>query len=102
MYIYVDSTIPLLYKFEIPGTLPFPVARQQGLCLAWSGIPKAVFLAKGRIFYLQLLRNLRVIYCCNLTQMFHHELLHTHSVHVKSHLFMSGLPKVTAITLYLH
>ena len=62
---HVDSTIPLLYKCEIPGTLPFPVAGQLGLCLTWLGTPKTVFLATGLIFYLQFLRNLRVIYCCN-------------------------------------
>ena len=58
MYIHVDSTIPLFYKFEIPGTLPFPVAGQLGLCLTWSGTPKSVFLTTVLIFYLQLLRNL--------------------------------------------
>ena len=57
MYIHVDSTILLLYKFEIPGTLPFPVAGQLGLCLTWFGTPKIGFLAKGLIFYLQLMTH---------------------------------------------
>ena len=34
--------------------------------------------------------------------MFYYELLHTNSVRIKSHLFMSGLPKVTAIMLSLN
>ena len=50
MYIHVDSTIPLFYKCEFPGTLPFPVAGQLGLCLTWSKTPKSVFLATGLIF----------------------------------------------------
>ena len=105
MYIHVDSTISLLYKFEILDTLPFPVAGHLGLCLIWSGTPKTGFLATGLIFYLQLLRNLIVIYCCNWTQMFYllsnYDALHPNSVCIKSHLFMPGLPKVTPIMLYL-
>ena len=34
--------------------------------------------------------------------MFYYELLHTNSVPIKSHLFMSGLPKVTAMMLSLN
>ena len=98
MYIHVDSTIPLLYQFAIPGTLPFPVAGQLGLCV---GTPMTVFLATGLIFSVQLLRNPSVIYCCNWSQVFYHlsshEVLHPNSVRIKSHLFMPGFPKVTAI-----
>ena len=33
--------------------------------------------------------------------LYYYELLHTNSVCIKSHLFMSGLPKVTAVMLSL-
>ena len=41
---YMDSTIPLLPKYEISSLLPASVAAQPGLCRTWSEIPKAGFL----------------------------------------------------------
>ena len=72
-YISVWSIVQSRYFIHLknPGTLPFPVAGQLILCLTWSGAPKTGFLATKLIFYLKLLRNLSVIYCCNWTQMFY-------------------------------
>ena len=41
---YLDSTIPLLPKHEIPSLEPFPVVVQPGLCGTWSETPKTGFL----------------------------------------------------------
>ena len=41
---YIDSTIPLLPKYEISSLSPSSVAVQHGLCLTWSETPKTRFL----------------------------------------------------------
>ena len=41
---YMDSTIPLLSKSEIPMLLPSSVTVQTGLCQTWSETPKTGFL----------------------------------------------------------
>ena len=42
---YMDSTIPILPKFEISSHLPSSVTIQPGLCRTWLEIPKTGFLA---------------------------------------------------------
>ena len=41
---YIDSTIPLLSKYEISSLLPSSVTVQPGLCQTRSETPKTVFL----------------------------------------------------------
>ena len=41
---YMDSTIPLLSKYEITNLSPSSVAVQPGLCWTWSETPKTGFL----------------------------------------------------------
>ena len=41
---YIDSTIPLLPKYEISNLLPSFVVVQPGLCQAWLETPKTGFL----------------------------------------------------------
>ena len=41
---YIDSTIPLLPKFEISSLQPSSVDVQPGLCLTWSETQKTGFL----------------------------------------------------------
>ena len=43
-FLYVDSTIPLLLKFEISCLKPSCLAIQLGLCRTWSETPKIGFL----------------------------------------------------------
>ena len=38
-FLYIDSTIPLLYKSEISSLQLSPVAEKPGLCLGLVGIP---------------------------------------------------------------
>ena len=47
---YIDSTIPLLCKFEISSIKPSSVTVQPGLRLTWSETPKTVFL-RTRLIY---------------------------------------------------
>ena len=47
---YIDSEIPLLPKSEITSLLPYSVAVQPGLYLAWSETPMTGFLAMQLIF----------------------------------------------------
>ena len=44
---YIDSTIPLLSKSEIPSLQPSSVTAQPGLCRTRSGTPKTGFLTTG-------------------------------------------------------
>ena len=41
---YIDSTIPLLPKYESSSLLPFSMTVQSGLCRTWSETPKTGFL----------------------------------------------------------
>ena len=41
---YIDTTIPLLSKFEISSFKPASVTVQPGLCRTWSETPKTGFL----------------------------------------------------------
>ena len=41
---YIDSTIPLLLKYEISSFLPSCVVVQPNLCRTWSDTPKTNFL----------------------------------------------------------
>ena len=41
---YIDTTIPLLSKYEISSLQPSSVAVQPGLCQTWSETPKTGFL----------------------------------------------------------
>ena len=41
---YIDSTIPLLSKYEISSLWQSSVAVQPGLCRTWSETPKTGFL----------------------------------------------------------
>ena len=41
---YIDSTIPLLPKYEVSSLYPSSVAVQSNLCLTWSETPKTGFL----------------------------------------------------------
>ena len=41
---YIDSTIPLLPKYEISSLLPSSLTAQPGLCRTWSETPKTGFL----------------------------------------------------------
>ena len=43
-FLYTDSIIPLLPKFEISSLYPSSVAVQPGLCRNWSETPKTGFL----------------------------------------------------------
>ena len=47
---YTDTTIPLLYKFEISSFWPYSVAVQPGLCGTWSETLKNGFLTTRLIF----------------------------------------------------
>ena len=44
---YIDSTIPLLPKFEISSFQPSFVVVQPGLCRTWSETPKTGLLTSG-------------------------------------------------------
>ena len=46
---YIDSTIPLLPKYEISSLYPSYVAVQPGLCRTLSETPKTGFLTTGLI-----------------------------------------------------
>ena len=46
---YMDRTIPLLPKHEIPSLQPSSAAVQPGLCRTWSETPKTDFLTKRLI-----------------------------------------------------
>ena len=41
---YIDSTIPLLPKYEISSLYPSSMTVQPGLCRTWSETPKTGFL----------------------------------------------------------
>ena len=62
---YIDSTIPLLPKFEILSLLPSSVTVQPGLCRTWSEPPKTGFLTT-RLIYLLDFESVRDIefFCC--------------------------------------
>ena len=47
---YIDSTVPLLPKYEISSLWPYSVAVQPGLCQTWLEIPKTHFLTRRLIF----------------------------------------------------
>ena len=44
-FCFIDSTIPLLSKFQFISLLPSSVVVQQGLCRRWSETPKTGFLS---------------------------------------------------------
>ena len=48
---YIDSTIPLLSKYEISSLQPSCVIVQPGLCRTWSETPKTGFLRTRLICY---------------------------------------------------
>ena len=47
---YIDSTIPLLPKYEISSFWPSCVVLQPGLCQTWSESPKTGFLTTRLIY----------------------------------------------------
>ena len=47
---YIDSTIPLLSKYEISSLEPPSAAVQPGLCRTWSETPNTGFLTTRLIF----------------------------------------------------
>ena len=56
---FVDSTIPLLPKFEISSLYPSSVAVQPGLCQTWSESARTCFLVTRLILTMHLkLRSL--------------------------------------------
>ena len=50
-FCYLDSTIPLLPKYEISSLWSYSVTVQPGLCQTWSETPKTGFLRTRLIFY---------------------------------------------------
>ena len=48
---YIDSTIPLLPKFEISSLLPSSIAVQPGLCRTRSETRILVFSRRGSAFF---------------------------------------------------
>ena len=52
---YVDSTIPLLSKFEISSFYPSSGSLQSGLCQTWKETPKTDFLTTRLILFVSIL-----------------------------------------------
>ena len=55
---YVDSTIPLLSKYEISSLKPSCVVVDPGLCRTWSETPKTGFLTTRLVLSLLVIRFL--------------------------------------------